>query len=152
MSELAQALEYARPAVIRILRQHQDSVDDVLGDTAVSALMHANSFQGAAQYKVWVYRIATNRALMFLRANKRTFVSADVLLDVPSKTTSPETQVIDGERTRILHEAIEELTPKRREAAYRALNGHISRTSASKASRFMMRQDLRVALTERGIR
>src|SRR5262245_62205992 len=44
---------------------------DVLQDTFLQVYRHLSSFRGESQFRSWLYRIATNAALMRRRANAR---------------------------------------------------------------------------------
>lgn len=46
-------------------------VDDVLQNTLVKAFRHLDRFRGDSKLSTWLYRIATNEALSWLRSNKR---------------------------------------------------------------------------------
>ncbi len=48
-----------------------DDADEVVQDTFLSAYRARNRFRGDAQVTTWLYRIATNAALMRLRKNSR---------------------------------------------------------------------------------
>lgn len=56
--------------IYRIVGSIQDA-EDILQDTMLAAWRGLEDFQGRASVRVWLYRIATNRALDALRASKR---------------------------------------------------------------------------------
>lgn len=152
MIDLAQAQDRARGIVRRILRQHLDAVDDCLQEAALLALRR-DQFRGESQFSTYFTRIAMNAALMYLRKNRHAMVPEDVLVHVPAPDISPEQVSAANERAAILWEEIAQLTPKRREAAYRALREErVGSTSAHKAAHHLMRHKLRDALQERGVR
>jgi RNA polymerase sigma factor (sigma-70 family) len=49
---------------------HREDTDDVLMDTFIRAYQNLHRFKGNASFSTWLYRIAHNRALDFLRAKK----------------------------------------------------------------------------------
>jgi len=59
---------------LRILRK-QDDAADILQETFIKVYEKINTFDGRADFFTWVYRIATNLALMKLRKEKRTVVT-----------------------------------------------------------------------------
>lgn len=63
-----------REPLYRLIRKlvirHEDA-DDVLQDTFIKALNGLAGFRGEARLSTWLYRIATNEALGFLRKQKR---------------------------------------------------------------------------------
>lgn len=69
----------------KMMRDPQDA-EDVLQETFISVFRHLNDFQGDAAFSTWLYRIATNAALMKLRARKPPSLS----LDEPVESNSDE--------------------------------------------------------------
>jgi RNA polymerase sigma-70 factor (ECF subfamily) len=51
--------------------------EDLLQETFFSAYRGLNGFTGASSFSTWLFRIATNAALMFLRKNRPTSVEYD---------------------------------------------------------------------------
>lgn len=63
----------------RIVVGHDDA-EDVLQETAISIYRNIHQFSGEAkQLKAWIYRIATNEAIMLLRKHTHLFQSIDDL-------------------------------------------------------------------------
>lgn len=56
--------------LLRMLPAATD-VDDVLQNTLVKAFRNIDRFRGESKLTTWLYRIATNEALSWLRSNKR---------------------------------------------------------------------------------
>lgn len=54
----------------RIVIEHDDA-DDVLQNTFLKAWKYIGNFRGDAAIKTWLYRIATNEALSFLKNRKK---------------------------------------------------------------------------------
>lgn len=54
----------------RIVISHDDA-DDVLQNTLLKAWKNLSSFRGDASIKTWLYRIATNESLTFLKKRQR---------------------------------------------------------------------------------
>lgn len=54
---------------LKMLGNPQDA-EDVLQNTFMSALVHLSSFEGRSSVATWLYRIATNEALMMIRKRK----------------------------------------------------------------------------------
>lgn len=55
---------------LRILGNREDA-EDVLQETFLNAFRAINSFRGDSSFSTWIYRIATNNALMKLRKSGR---------------------------------------------------------------------------------
>ena len=56
--------------IYRIVGSTQDA-EDLLQETLLAAWRGLEAFQGRASVRAWLYRIATNRSLDALRANRR---------------------------------------------------------------------------------
>ena len=50
-----------------------DVADDIAQDTFVKVWKNLSSFKGDAKLSTWIYRIATNESLTYLRKKKRRF-------------------------------------------------------------------------------
>lgn len=61
---------------LRLLSNHEEA-ECVLQDTFLKILQSIDTFKGDSQLSTWIYRIATNQALMRLRKKKRQYVSID---------------------------------------------------------------------------
>lgn len=64
--------QYSQPLYwqIRRLVLSHDNADDVLLNTFVKAWMNIDSFQGKSQLSTWMYRIAINESIDFLRRQR----------------------------------------------------------------------------------
>lgn len=56
---------------------NQEEAECVLQDTFLKILQSLDKFKGESQLSTWIYRIATNQALMRLRNKKRKYVSIE---------------------------------------------------------------------------
>jgi len=64
--------EYSSPIYrlgLRMLGNPQDA-EDVLQNTFINALTHIQNFEGRSSVATWLYRIASNEALMLIRKKK----------------------------------------------------------------------------------
>ena len=78
---------------LRMLNNPQDA-EDILQETFLKAFRHLKSFDGRSKLSTWLYRIATNEALMFLRRKQPHLVS----IEEPSETEAEESeplQIVD---------------------------------------------------------
>ena len=96
-AEFARLVETYSPAIyrlaIKMLENTQDA-EDILQETFIKAFRHLNTFDGRSSLSTWLYRIATNEALMALRRRKVNLVS----LDEPDETLEQEQeplQIVD---------------------------------------------------------
>lgn len=103
---------------LRMLGNPQDA-EDVLQNTFINALTHIHNFEGRSSLATWLYRIASNEALMLIRKKKPEVNLDDVEggdEDEDLKPTQfvdwsalPEHELLSGEGKRFLDEAIRTL-------------------------------------------
>lgn len=88
-----------------IVLTHEDA-DDVLQNTFLKAWKTLPTFQGKAKLSTWLYRIAINESLDFLRRQKTaTLSSADADLSVVNRLLADD--YFDGDKSQaVLQEAI----------------------------------------------
>lgn len=78
---------------LRMLNHPQDA-EDVLQNTFLNALTHLPTFEGRSSLSTWLYRIATNEALMLLR-KKRPEVSLGDQSDDPDEEDLTPSWIVD---------------------------------------------------------
>jgi len=108
---------------VKMLDNPQDA-EDVLQETFIKAYKALTNFDGRSSPSTWLYRIATNEALMVLRKRKQPFVSIDEPLETtgieqePLQITDwcclPEDELMSREAQAYMNEAVEELPPNLR--------------------------------------
>ena len=88
-----------------IVLTHEDA-DDVLQNTFLKAWKSLPTFQGKAKLSTWLYRIAINESLDFLRHQKTSALSsADADLSVANRLLADD--YFDGDKSQaVLQEAI----------------------------------------------
>lgn len=92
--------------------------EDLLQDTFLNAYRGLNSFSGASSFSTWLFRIATNSALMYLRKERPETVeyddkvltdSVDVLTSSPAFVSTPLEILLSLEGKAKIEEAIDQL-------------------------------------------
>lgn len=78
---------------IKMLNNPQDA-EDILQETFIKAYQHISGFDGRSSLSTWLYRIATNEALMFLRKRKLITFSIDEPLENSEEEQEP-IQIVD---------------------------------------------------------
>lgn len=78
---------------IKMLNNPQDA-EDVLQETFIKAYRHLKGFDGRSSLSTWLYRIATNEALMLLRRKKPVQVSVDETIETEEGEVEP-LQIVD---------------------------------------------------------
>jgi len=113
--------EYSGPIYrlgLRMLGNPQDA-EDVLQNTFINALTHIKKFEGRSSISTWLYRIASNEALMMIRKKKPEInlgsaEGGDEDEDLrPTQfvdwSALPEDELLSGEGKKTLDEAIQGL-------------------------------------------
>ena len=113
--------EYSSPIYrlgLRMLGNPQDA-EDVLQNTFINALTHIHNFEGRSSLATWLYRIASNEALMLIRKKKPEVNLDDVEGGDDDEDLKPaqfvdwsglpEDELLSGEGKKFLDEAISKL-------------------------------------------
>jgi RNA polymerase sigma-70 factor (ECF subfamily) len=108
-----------------------EDAEDVAQDVFIEVFRSAENFRGDSKISTWIYRIAVNRSLNFIRDNKRKKWFQSFENAVSTKQTwlnnlrsqngdNPDFDLENSERSAILHKAIDSL-PENQKTAF-ALN------------------------------
>jgi RNA polymerase sigma-70 factor (ECF subfamily) len=110
--------------LFKILR-HEEDTQDALQDTFVSAYRALPRFRQDAKFSTWIYRIATNAALMKARSRKTNLVSLDhpsddseakTVWELPDWSATPDEEILSVETRHVMEEAIQSLPAEQRAA------------------------------------
>ncbi|MGN0483105.1 MAG: RNA polymerase sigma factor [Lachnospiraceae bacterium] len=95
------------------------AAQDLTQETFLSAFEHADSFTGGDE-KAWLCRIASNKAVDYLRqAARRQVPVEDVMLEnEPSRHGQPEQETLDLDTAQMLQKNCKKLRPPYDEIAY----------------------------------
>ena len=98
----------------RMVLSHEDA-DDVLQNTFVKVYRNIGQFKGDSKLYSWMYRIATNEALTFLKQNSRMQGLTDERLQEKMVSRLEADPYFDGDRAQIqLQRALAGLPEKQR--------------------------------------
>lgn len=98
----------------RIVLYHEDA-DDVLQETFIKIYRHIDQFKGDSQLFSWMYRIATNEALTFLKRRTRIQGISDQDLQTKMVTNLESDSYFDGnEAELLLQKSLAKLPEKQR--------------------------------------
>jgi RNA polymerase sigma-70 factor (ECF subfamily) len=113
-------------SVARRFTRNREDAEDIAQQSFQKAFIHLHKFEGKSSFSTWLTRIAINEALMFLRRCRALReISIDNLslneetalgLDISDSRPGPESTFLQGERNRVLSEAMDKLTPGIRKA------------------------------------
>ena len=103
---------------LKILGNPQDA-EDVLQNTFLNALTHLSSFEGRSSLSTWLYRIASNEALMQIRRKRKNVSIEDLQTEGSDEgilpeifmdwSVLPESELITEESKAKLDEAVSKL-------------------------------------------
>ena len=100
--------------VRRFLSNHEDT-NDLLQDIYIKVWTALPTFRGESQVFTWLWRIATNEVLNYLRKQKfKAMVSLDSSMDILRKKIDDDPYFNGNELQRELHKAIQKLPEKQR--------------------------------------
>lgn len=107
---------------------NQSDAEDLAQEVFLEVFRNANQFRGYARLSTWLYRIAVNRSLNFMRANrrKRFWQSIEETFSggrnhsreiSENRNDQPDNEIKDQQRRDMLHKAIDNL-PERQRIAF----------------------------------
>lgn len=104
---------------LKIIGNTQDA-EDILQETFFKAYKHLKNFDGRSKVSTWLFRIATNEALMLIRRRKLDTISIDEPwesadedqepLQIVDWCCLPESELMSGEVREQLDKAVDSLT------------------------------------------
>lgn len=97
----------------RIVVSHDDA-EDVMQETAMKILTGIDGYRGSSSLHTWLYRIATNEALLHLRRQCSIFQSLDSLGDSLAERVAAESDVDADRATVVFQQAVAQLPTQQR--------------------------------------
>lgn len=110
--------------LIRRMIKDEDDVDDLVQETFIKAFSALNTFQYGYSFSSWIYRIASNNCIDFLRKKRFTMVSIssqyddsdeDHEIEIKDNSYQPDISLMNDEKKQLLLDAIEKLPENYRE-------------------------------------
>ena len=104
----------------RMVRK-QGEIDDLVQESFIKAFSALNSYSVDYAFSTWLYKIATNHAIDFLRKKKLQTYSIDkpketgdgaLEFELPDATYRPDRHIVADQRKQLIQEAIDSLPPK----------------------------------------
>jgi RNA polymerase sigma-70 factor (ECF subfamily) len=102
----------------------KDEVEDLTQEAFIKAFNSLQNFNEEFAFSTWLYKIATNNCIDYIRKKKLATFSIDKPIEskdgeysfeIPDSTYEPDKTLIAGQRTRILEEAVNSLPEKYRQ-------------------------------------
>ncbi len=111
--------------IFRFLRRTEEA-QEVLQETFKKVFENIKNFKGESKLQTWLYRIATNEALMRIRSNRSQAVAwedytphyqDEVIIDkIPDWSNLPEEKLIEEEGKKFVQDCLNELSAEYRSA------------------------------------
>lgn len=102
--------------LIRRMIKDQDDVNDLVQESFIKAYNALPNFQFGYNFSAWIYRIASNNCIDFLRKRRFQKVSIDQpigdeenYINIKDEDLTPDIELISKERKNIINEAIDSL-------------------------------------------
>ncbi len=125
------------PLIYRMTQNHSDT-DDLLQEVFLTAYRSLPAFRGRSRFYTWIYRIAVNLTLNFLKKRAREKDRAEFHENIPHRGNargeilSPERRSIQMEMERHLEEAIDALPPLFKTSFLLVVNHEMSHAEAAR--------------------
>ena len=94
-----------------------DTAESIMIDVFVELIRH-KGFKGKSSLKTYLFAIGRNKALRHLKNNRHDFVSLDDVENYISADDLLPEKLIEEERRKIVHEAMDKLNPVYKEVIY----------------------------------
>ena len=118
---LVQKYERGLTHHIRRLVRRPDDVEDLVQETYIKAFGALDTYAPQFAFSTWLYKIATNHAIDYLRKRRIPTVSLDkpvqtregeMQIEVADSTFRPDRPIVEDQRKTILQEAVDALPEK----------------------------------------
>lgn len=115
--------KYRNPIHHHIYRMVRDKrqVEDLVQEIFIKAFSSLSSYSTNYAFSTWLYKIATNHTIDYLRRKKLSTLSIDQPLktkdgeleyELPDSTYRPDRHIVEDQRRLLIQEAIDSLPPK----------------------------------------
>ncbi len=120
-NELMEKYRNALHRHIQRMVRDQSVVDDLVQECFIKAFSALRSYSSEYAFSTWLYKIATNHTIDYLRKKKLPTLSIDRPLqtrdgeleyEVPDTTYRPDRHIVEDQRRELIQEAIDALPPK----------------------------------------
>ncbi|MBD1211058.1 MAG: sigma-70 family RNA polymerase sigma factor [Ignavibacteria bacterium] len=107
----------------RMMNNHPNDIDDLVQETFIKAFQAIGNFNNEYAFSTWLYKIASNHCIDFLRKKRLKTFSIDqpietkegsVEYEIYDDSATPDLELHSRERAKLIRTAIEELPEKYR--------------------------------------
>ncbi len=105
-------------SLIRKMIKDEDDVDDLTQETFIKAFNALHTYKPEYSFSSWIFRIASNNCIDFLRKKRFSTISLDkpiesdnddLYIEVEDTSLTPDVQLINDEKKKIIFDAVESL-------------------------------------------
>ena len=103
------------------MTNNQVDADDLTIEAFGKAFKNLNQYSPEYAFSTWLFKIAANNCIDFMRRNRRITYATDISNDesgshnypanIPSMNLSPEEKIIEKQKISLMHEVVEKLKP-----------------------------------------
>ena len=107
--------------ILKMVHNHEDA-EDLTIEAFGKAFMNLEKYTPTYAFSTWLFKIASNNTIDFLRKKRLSFISLNEKLEdqsnetiegtITSKQPDPEEAFIKSQRAKIIHEIIDSINPK----------------------------------------
>jgi RNA polymerase sigma factor (sigma-70 family) len=106
---------------VRRMVRDKSEIDDLVQETFIKAFSALDSYSTQYAFSTWLYKIATNHTIDYLRKRKIQTYSIDKPIqtkegemeyELPDTTYRPDRHIVEDQRRSLIQEAIDALPPK----------------------------------------
>lgn len=121
---LRQKYEAVVHHIIKKMVHNREELEDLTQETFIKAFQSLASFKAEYAFSTWLYRIATNNCIDYIRRKKLQTLSidrqieseeSDYSIELPDTSYTPDRQLIEAQKRKLIEQAIASLPPKYRE-------------------------------------
>jgi RNA polymerase sigma factor (sigma-70 family) len=107
----------------RMMQNHPNDIDDLVQETFIKAFQAIGNFNNEYAFSTWLYKIASNHCIDFLRKKRLKTFSIDqpletsegsVEYEIHDDSATPDMEMTQRERSDVIRQAIESLPDKYR--------------------------------------
>jgi len=108
-----------------MIERNEDDADDLTIEAFGKAFNRIHQYEPNFAFSTWLFRIATNNCIDFIRKKKMTILSIDktitdseggeMKIDIKSENLDPEEKIIRKQKIRIMRAIVDQLKPRYKE-------------------------------------
>lgn len=101
----------------------KDNAEDLAMETFGKAFRHLENYTPDFAFSTWLFKIATNNCIDFIRKQKMTMFSIDqpvineegesIMIDIESDVPDPEEEFVKEQKNKIMHKLVAKIKPVR---------------------------------------